>query len=744
MALMYKDSPHFGVFACCSILGFICLGLTACREKPEEETVVVIKKTEQYQPVIPDELTRNRIQQAPGALLKSQADSPIHWQPWSEDVFEHSKVSSRLVLCVVAMPQQANIYRSLAELSDNPDMVELINENYIPVLIDGSATRELSTLAAKLCMEIKKPISFPVFIWFTHERDPIAWTPVLPSKENGVVSVLRQSHVMIHPTWKEDLIGFNPDQPTGYLYENSAHDNEVRRQGLATDKAKIELSQNESEDLLAGLRNMTTLYDSISHSFDKAGGLFPYGTVDLMACASRRPGVPDYLRKRCGEIVGDFADALLSSAMFDPLEGGVYSSKAGKSWDFPSYIRRCSDQGKVAESFLSAYSVTGDERLLKQSIEVVKFAESTYQLENGLFVMSLGESSNPALWTWTIKELEELLSADELAWWRAIAGLKDFGNIPLEMDPKRELFRKNALMIKRPIDQVAKDFGIPLSEFEERVEASKKKLMPVRDARVRLLQQLPEASLEASVDIAGAYIDLFIATGDDAYRQKAIALMDRVIEVFDRDGELRMFDLSAAPCLNEARAYHYTIVVSRMRELASITGDLTWLDRADKMMQRLDELFAGDLFLLECSSESDLIDLPIEDRVMLFGYSTLGVLADTSLGMSYQGRDSSERITSLTNLLPVKAVENPIAYTDWLKAAMNRNFPVRVVAGEGCSDEMLAALLKMPVNEVFVSKAVADGQVPQGHVKVFFRGDGELVTDQPSVLREAVLLSMPE
>ena len=90
-------------------------------------------------------------------------------------------------------------------------------------------------------------------------------------------------------------------------------------------------------------RQLASFYDPYSRSFDEAGGLFPSGAIDLLATAAIHPGVPAETRTRSLETTRELLADLLPSAMFDPLEGGVFSSRRGNSWALAVILPRLRD-----------------------------------------------------------------------------------------------------------------------------------------------------------------------------------------------------------------------------------------------------------------------------------------------------------------------------------------------------------------------------------------------------------------
>ena len=127
----------------------------------------------------------NRLGGLPGEIYRSQKDSAIYWQPWTAESLKLAKDSNRLVLAVVALPQQSSFYRIFRELEKNPEVVDQINNFYVPVLIDGDAAHEIGILSAILCAEIGIGPQLPLMIWMTPDANPVAWTPLTSSQKNA-------------------------------------------------------------------------------------------------------------------------------------------------------------------------------------------------------------------------------------------------------------------------------------------------------------------------------------------------------------------------------------------------------------------------------------------------------------------------------------------------------------------------------------------------------------------------------
>lgn len=675
-------------------------------------------------------LGANRLGSFPGAVYRGQASSPILWQPWTRETLQRAKDASRLVFVLVAMPQQPGFQDLLAAFDADPAVVSTLNDTSVPVLVDGDASREISMWMADLSAEIRQPLQLPFFLWMTHDGNPVAWMPVSSTDSTAARKLFHQSHDMVLQIWKE-----NPQ----YVLRNSAMDNALRRDRIESRKVARSVSEKPAEDLLRCLRQLTALYDPLSRSFDETGGLFPSSAIELLAAASMRPGVPDDLRARCLGTVRELLKDLLPSPMFDPLDGGVFSTRFGRSWARPAFIRDCASQARVAVALLEAHRATGDALALERALGVIAFAEQAYRTPEGLFAVGLGASPDPGQWMWNVEEVRRILPPDEAAWWIENTGMKGLGNLPSESDPRREFFRSNTIGLGRTMDQYAAARSQSRDEFLKFFSASRRKLLDARSQRMVRGHIDTTSHAGATLRMVSAYAAAYSATGDEAFRAKAADLLKRARAAFSVGSRLRIFSQEAPDPLAAGRGFLYALAMQAALDVAAVTSDAAWLVWAEDLATTSAELFTGNGFLKECPDDAKLVDLPATDLVMLFDDSTAGLVSMAESRLAELGRPLVGSFSELATPLPVYATERPVLHTDLLQATLIRHFRLTVVSGGGLAPDFERAIAALPVRTVQRRAARPDEQVPVGSVKVLLPDGRAVVAGAAAALRDAVL-----
>jgi uncharacterized protein YyaL (SSP411 family) len=685
------------------------------------------------------DLSQNALGSLPGAVYQSQAASPIQWQPWTKLSLERAKAARRLVFCVIAMPQQPGFQEVLAALEKNPALVRAINEHYVPILVDGDASREIGILTADLCTEIRRPLQLPLFVWMTFEGNPVAWIPVSPADGLRVEELFNQSHTMVHEMWEDDLRLVETEKKPSYMLGNSALDNANRRKRFEARKVGRVVSEQPAVDVVRAVRQLASLYDTFSRNFDEAGGLFPASAIELLATAAVQPGLPADVRARSGETLRELLKDLLPSAMFDPLDGGVFSARSGASWALPSFVRDCPGQARVAVALTEAYRATGDPRALASALGVISFAENAYATADGLFAVGMSAPVVPAKWLWSIEEVEQVLEAGEAAWWIKATAMKGLGNLPSEVDPRREFFRSNSLGLTMTMEEIAAELGFSAEAFAPRFEAAKSKLLKARNQRIGTSPRDESAHAGASFRMVSAYAAAFAATGDEKFREKAVSLLNRSRDAFGVGPKLRVFSKDAPDSIAAGRGFIYALALQATIDVAAITSDEQWLVWSEDLATTAAELFTGNGFLKECPDDAKLIDLPVTDLMMLFDDSTAGLISSVESRLAEIGRPLLRDFSELATPLPTYAVDRPILHTDLLLATVCRHYKVTLAMGAELPPAMRAASERLALRPIHRRPARPGDEVPAGSIKVIFADGESRLVSTPESLQQAVL-----
>lgn len=634
----------------------------------------------------------NRLAALPGSVYASQVSSPIHWQAWTSAALKMASDSRRLILAVIALPQQPGFADILEDLSSDPRAVSLINDTYLPILIDGDAVREMGMLTADLCAEIGSGLQLPLMIWMTPEANPVAWMPLPAPSSGSAAELLFQSHEMVARTWVDD---------PGYVTRNSELDQVNRHTRLMERINKFETSKEPGADALRALRQLTSLYDPLSRTFDEAGGLFPSGALDLLAMGAGMEDLPEDLRRRSRSVLQSLLQDLLVSPMFDPLDGGVFSARRrGISWNYPGFYRDCSSQSRAVVSLLNAYEVTGESRALDRALGALAFIEANYRTSEGLYTLGSGVSGDADKWLWWIEDVKELLTPEELAVWLPASGMKSTGNLPSEVDPQRVHLRGNSIAFAKSADEIAQQRGLDPEAVGRLLDTAREKLRVARDRGLEKPFGGNEPHAVATFRMVSAYATAYRITGDTSYRDLATDILAKAKASFSDGPRLRLYAGNFDESLTGGRAFLYAVAIQAALDVEAVSLDGAGLLWAGDLSSTLSEVFTVASHIKECPASADLIGLPVTDMAMLFEESTAGLLSMSESRLAALDIPLPPSLKAKLDALPMAAISRPILHTDFIQASLMRKFGVTYLFAKNAPEDLRQALAKSPLKGV--------------------------------------------
>lgn len=673
----------YGTCACLAA----ALALTpACRKRDSaaDKNVTAVS--------IAPELTTNAMQGAPQGLLSSRAGSPVHWQHWEPAVLQRAGAAHRLIFAFIGASQYPGCIESLDAIDKDPSLVAKLNQDFVPVLVDIDLSREAGIVAGVMSQEIKQPVSFPFILVLSPDANEVTWRPVAYAQGADLRQMFEGATDVISRMWGES---------SDYVELNSKRDHENRMKRLpAPDKSP---ATPEERDAMMGrtARKLANLYDEDIKSMFGTGGLLPLGLMQCLSSTSLDPNTPPDIAKRCSEAVKAFSGSVLNSPMVDPLDGGIYSSRRGSSWDLPMVNRTCMTQARGARALVTLYNATKEPRSLEVALGAIRFAEEQFSAQNGLFAAQRLPGITPMNdWLWTQEQLEQALTPEEAALWKAVCEVKGMGNLPLESDPNREFFRMNSLAFRVPLGDVAAKLNLSTDSAASLLESGRKKLLKARQARLPDRAPATSGTAGPSFRMVSAYAAMFTATGDPDWRAKALALAERSRQTFAK-GVLLVEQSPGAPdSVCDGRAFTYALAIQAALDLAEVTMDENWRLWAGDLCSTMSELFVDDSGrMVEARQVSTPLALPLEDRIMLFDDSTAGVMRMNIARLQALGQSPPPTLVPWLTSVP-KFEDFPVVFTDSFLAASFAASRVIVELPENASPEWREAACRLPLDRV--------------------------------------------
>ncbi|NJM37613.1 MAG: hypothetical protein HC845_07025 [Akkermansiaceae bacterium] len=241
--------------------------------------------------------------------------------------------------------------------------------------------------------------------------------------------------------------------------------------------------------------------------------------------------------------------------------------------------------------------------------------------------------------------------------------------------------------------------------------------------------------------MVSAYATAFNVTGNEQYRQKAIALMTKCADAFRVGPKLRCYNQNAPDSIAAGRAFLYGLALQSALDLSVIDPQKRWTDWSEDLATTSAELFTDEKFLKECPDYAQIIKLPVTDVLMVYGESTAGLFSQAECRLAERGRPLVESFSRLVTILPNYTMQQPLLHTDLLLGTLAREFKVTIVSGENLSPELKLATQSLPLRMFQYRPADAKDKVPDGSVMIILGNGQQQVVSTPAALHQAVLPS---
>jgi uncharacterized protein len=517
--------------------------------------------------------------------LQQHAHNPVDWYPWGEAAFEKARREDKPIFLSVGYSTCHWCHVMERESFESEQLAALLNRWFVPVKVDREERPDVDRIYMTFVQASTGSGGWPMSVFLTPELKPFFGGTYFPPDNRygrpGFGAILER----IAEAWRNERGRIV--QSSGDVIAQLAQYTSATGSSIGTpDKAVLD----------SAFQHFRRMYDSAHGGFGSAPK-FPRPVVFnvLLRYYARSP------RQEAGqealEMTLETLRAMANGGMHDQLGGGFHRYSVDERWFVPHFEKMLYDQAQLAISYLEAFQITHDpfySKIARSTLDYV-LRDMTHP-EGGFYSAEDADSvidpANPkekgegAFYIWSAAELEPYPQ------FASAYGVRRDGNV--SEDPHGEFTGKNILYLREPLDEVT----------EAEMQAAKAALLAIRAKRVRphlddkiltawnglmisafakgaqvlddaryleaaqratgfiltrLFQQDTstllrryregEAAIAGFLDdyafFAGALLDLYEADFDPAHIETAMALTDKMRELFEDPREGAFFSTAA-------------------------------------------------------------------------------------------------------------------------------------------------------------------------------------------------------
>jgi uncharacterized protein len=485
----------------------------------------------------------NRLAGETSPYLLQHADNPVDWYPWGEEAFAKARAEDKPILLSVGYAACHWCHVMEHESFEDDDTATVMNERFVNIKVDREERPDVDSLYMDAVVALTGHGGWPMTVFLTPEGAPFLGGTYYPPEPRHGLPSFKQVLAAVSDAYKDRR---------GDVAEQAA----VLVQAVSRE---VSPSADPLTESLLGQasRNLRALFDS---EWGGWGGApkFPQPSVLEFLLRMHLRGDEDAL-----PMVTATLDAMAAGGMYDLLGGGFHRYSVDREWLVPHFEKMLYDNALLASTYLHAWVVTREDRYRRIAQETLDYMLRELRLpEDGLASAQDADTDGVEglTFTWTPEEGvgEELLQPFEHGRFIIRGELDD--------EERRRLFelREHRTKPARDDKAIAAWNGLALEalaeagrrlEREDYLDAARALgeflLGPLStgDGRLHRTFRAGQAKgtgyLEDYADVASGFLELHVATGELRWLEEANRLGRLAVELF-ADIERGGFYLSPA------------------------------------------------------------------------------------------------------------------------------------------------------------------------------------------------------
>jgi len=513
----------------------------------------------------------NRLINEKSPYLLQHAHNPIDWFPWTDEAFEKARREDKPIFLSIGYSTCHWCHVMERESFEDAEVASLLNEKFIAIKVDREERPDIDHIYMTVCQAMTGQGGWPLTIVMTPERKPFFAGTYFPKRSKWGRPGLMEILARLAQVWEEDRA------------EIEKHADHVR-DTLVPHMSRTAPGTIGKETLAKAVKQYAARFDPVYGGFGDAPKFpSPHNLLFLLRQwkVTQEPQTLAMVTKTL--------DSMYQGGIYDHVGFGFARYSVDREWLVPHFEKMLYDNALLAYTYLEGYEATGNALYARVAKEIFTYVlRDMTDREGGFYSAEDADSEGEEgkFYLWTPAEVLDVLGEERGNAYCRMYGITPSGNfegrsipnliharipvhLPEEIEKSREqLFARrekrvhpgkddkiltswNGLMIAA----LAKGYRVLADErYRARAEQAVSFLWAkLRDANGRLLARYRdgEAAYLGYVDdyafLTWGLLELYEATQDLDYLQKALSLTDDLLSLFwdDQDGGLFFYGSDA-------------------------------------------------------------------------------------------------------------------------------------------------------------------------------------------------------
>lgn len=624
----------------------------------------------------------NRLIKEKSPYLRQHAHNPVDWFPWGDEAFARANKEDKPVFLSIGYSSCHWCHVMEKESFEDPAVAGLLNASFISVKVDREERPDLDHFYMSGCQALTGSGGWPLTVVLTPDKKPFFAGTYFPKISRfgrlGLLELLPR----LSEAWKtgrQDVL--RAAENIGLSLEQMSH---------------IPAGEGLSKEMLAeAFEGLKSRYDDLSGGFGDAPKFpAPHNLFFLLRFWKRTDN------EQALRMVEKTLERMRLGGMYDHLGFGFHRYSTDARWLVPHFEKMLYDQALLAMAYAEAYQAAGKIQYRETAEEILAYVMRDMTSREGGFYSAEdadAEGEEGKSYLWTEEEIRQVLSPHQAELAVNMFSLKKEGNFP---EAGGHPNGRNILYLKKPLDELAVDLGLPASELKAHLAAIRKKLYAVRKKRPQ-----PFKDKKILTDWNGLMIASLAkaaqAFDEPAHAAAAVRAADFILEkMVGPDGAI-YHRFTEGEASYSGFLDDYAFLVWGLLELYEAVFDVRYLETAFRLCDYTlahfwDKAQGGFYFVPEQSSDVPFRDKEAYDGAYPSGNSVM-MLNLIRLGRMGGRPGFEEKAMHTGQAFSRRICQAPSGYTFWMTAlefAVAPSLEVVIAGNLGSADTkaMLQAL----------------------------------------------------
>ncbi len=464
------------------------------------------------------EVPENSLALAASAYLRAARHQPVDWMEWGASAFARAEQDGKLILLDIGASWCHWCHVMDRESYEDPDTAAILSDHFIAIKVDRDERPEVDARYQAAVQAISGQGGWPLTAFLTPDGKPFFGGGYFPPDERyGRPSFQRVLLTMV------DAFRTRRDE----VNESAASIMAAIEQ---TETFTEDASESGRETPIANGVLLGRLLGSLLDQFDERNGgfgsqpKFPHaGVLGLLVDASSRKSPQAALSRR----IAPFSLCKMAEGgVYDQLAGGFHRYSVDERWVVPHFEKMSCDNAELLMAFVHAFQTFFDPQFAGIAQSIVGWMDEILtDRQQGGFYASQDADVSPEddgdYFTWTLPEVREVLSAEELAVTVPHFAMEEIGD--MQHNPA-----KNVLRLVEPVSKTAAVARLGVEETKALLQSATAKLKAAR-----LLRATPPTDKTIYTGWNAVCVSAYLAAArvlqDHAAGHFALQTLDRVL-----------------------------------------------------------------------------------------------------------------------------------------------------------------------------------------------------------------------